>query len=158
MECCHPTPCDFLHRGPFSDRYGHRLTYNLSTLMFLGTTLGCAFSPNINALILMRALQGFAREQQPLWQPAGAPAACVTASMHAWREWHHARHHAPATQQAADVMCAGPAAVLLLLVECSVLTTGQAVIADVFQPAIRGAALGLFMQAVVSEPAHSAWG
>jgi MFS family permease len=49
-------------RGPFSDRYGRRLTYNLSTVVFLGTTLGCIFSPNINVLIALRALQGFARE------------------------------------------------------------------------------------------------
>lgn len=105
MQCCHLTPCHSLHRGPFSDRYGRRLTYNLSTLMFLGTTLGCTFSPNIQVLILMRALQGFAREQKP----AGAPAACVTASMHASGTMYvtmHQRHsRRPTSRVLALLLC-----------------------------------------------------
>lgn len=36
--------------------------------------------------------------------------------------------------------------------ECSFLTTGQAVIADVFPPAVRGTMMGVHMLAVVSDP------
>uniref|UniRef100_A0A383VVY5 Major facilitator superfamily (MFS) profile domain-containing protein n=1 Tax=Tetradesmus obliquus TaxID=3088 RepID=A0A383VVY5_TETOB len=81
-------------RGPLSDRFGRRITYGLSSVTFLGTTLGCAFSPNISVLVAMRALQGFA--------------------------------------------------------ECAYLTNGQAVVADIFAPAQRGQALGVFMLSLVS--------
>jgi MFS family permease len=45
---------------------------------------------------------------------------------------------------------------LVLPAECAFLTTGQAVVADVFPPAFRGMALGIFMMSVVSNsPATS---
>jgi hypothetical protein len=75
--------------------------------MFLGTTLGCAFNPNINILILMRALQGFAREQPQLQQRPGR------LQSHAWLTMHVSCQHR--TTKVADMSCAGPAAVLLVL-------------------------------------------
>ncbi|WIA23200.1 hypothetical protein OEZ86_010089 [Tetradesmus obliquus] len=82
--------------GPLSDRFGRRITYGLSSVTFLGTTLGCDFSPNISVLVAMPALQGFA--------------------------------------------------------ECAYLTNGQAVVADIFAPAQRGQALGVFMLSLLVGP------
>lgn len=63
MACFLTASCLLLfYRGPFSDRFGRRWTYNICTLVYIGTTLGCVFSPNIGVLIALRALQGFARE------------------------------------------------------------------------------------------------
>lgn len=67
-------------RGPFSDRFGRRVTYNICTVVYIGTTLGCVFSPNIGVLIAMRALQGFAREYLG-WRAGNCSTAFCASSM-----------------------------------------------------------------------------
>jgi hypothetical protein len=42
----------------------------LSTVVFLGTTVGCVFSPTIGVLIALRAVQGFAREHSAVYLPS----------------------------------------------------------------------------------------
>jgi DHA1 family bicyclomycin/chloramphenicol resistance-like MFS transporter len=43
-----------------ADRFGRRITYVSSSVLFLGTSVGCIFAPTIGVLLALRALQGFA--------------------------------------------------------------------------------------------------
>jgi MFS family permease len=43
--------------GPAADRWGRKAVLRTSSALFLGFSLGCALSPNITALIVLRALQ-----------------------------------------------------------------------------------------------------
>jgi multidrug resistance protein len=46
--------------GPAADKYGRRIAYAASTVLFLGTTVACIFAPSIAVLVAFRALQGLA--------------------------------------------------------------------------------------------------
>jgi MFS family permease len=46
--------------GTQADRFGRRITYGVSSVLFLGTSVGCIFAPTIGVLLAFRALQGFA--------------------------------------------------------------------------------------------------
>eukprot|EP00878_Enallax_costatus_P011335 GHUV01011836.1.p1 GENE.GHUV01011836.1~~GHUV01011836.1.p1 ORF type:complete len:533 (+),score=142.22 GHUV01011836.1:700-2298(+) len=46
--------------GPAADKFGRRIAYACSTVLFLGTSLACIFAPNIAVLVAFRALQGLA--------------------------------------------------------------------------------------------------
>ncbi|KAG1052502.1 hypothetical protein G6F46_007574 [Rhizopus delemar] len=41
----------------FSERYGRRIIYVLSTTLYIASTVGCALSNNVGLFIAMRALQ-----------------------------------------------------------------------------------------------------
>ena len=40
-----------------SERYGRRLIYIIATVIYVGSTIGCALSPVIGVFVLMRILQ-----------------------------------------------------------------------------------------------------
>lgn len=46
--------------GPLSDKYGRRVPLLASMVLFLFSTLGCIFSPNIELFVLLRFVQGVA--------------------------------------------------------------------------------------------------
>lgn len=46
--------------GPLSDKYGRRMPLLASMVLFLLSTLGCIFSPNIELFVLLRFVQGAA--------------------------------------------------------------------------------------------------
>lgn len=43
-----------------ADRFGRRIAYFTSSVLFLGTSLACIFAPTIGVLVAFRALQGLA--------------------------------------------------------------------------------------------------
>jgi len=52
--------------GPLSDYYGRLPMVTIGTLLFVGTSLACAFAPSIEFMWLMRALQGVAAASGPV--------------------------------------------------------------------------------------------
>lgn len=46
--------------SPLSELYGRAIVYNVSNVLFLGSTIGCALSTNIGMMIAFRFLSGFA--------------------------------------------------------------------------------------------------
>lgn len=51
--------------GPSSDYFGRKVNYLVSMAAFLAISAGCIFAPDINVLIILRALQGCAGDD--LW-------------------------------------------------------------------------------------------
>ena len=49
-----------------ADKFGRRIAYASSTVLFLGTSVACIFAPNIAVLVAFRALQGLAGRLQVL--------------------------------------------------------------------------------------------
>lgn len=46
--------------GPASDKFGRKAVYMVTIISFIGTTLGCIFSPNVTTFVICRVLQGLA--------------------------------------------------------------------------------------------------
>ena len=45
--------------GPYSDVWGRRVPLTVSLIIFVVSTILCAFSPNIWVLVILRFIQGF---------------------------------------------------------------------------------------------------